>query len=299
MSIVLTDEIINPYFSQNFSPEVCDDIVELINLILFFNVDPYDLRDSLHSYILDENIESSYCRYMVSEVLVDNVIDVLNQHGIYIADTVSDVTVYKEVLNTLKMLQLTEDFYALSAIIENKMFTRTERFIELIAYYNNIDKFNYQDNIDRVSESFFDNLMSFIESKENAQTTDVNKIDQLNAVRKTMFNFNKYVRSKYNMFVVVGYTLLEDDFPINRTMDYYFKILGINYIDDMGNQVVSCAYNYYSLLLLNYDNLDKIIVVSNDYLTTISEDNSFNFKVSNMVREIDLDFNKYLREEQK
>lgn len=292
-----SDAVITNYISNNYSPVVVEEINSIFDLLIYFNKDMHDLRDNLYQYVLDEDMnEPSYNRFMFSNVITEECLDVIKEHGVYLKEDVGDVTIYKVILNTLKMLQETEEFYALSSILENTLTSKKDRFVEMVNYFNNIDSNIFIDYIERITDGFFTNVNSFIKFKEEQAKQVNSNIDVLNKIRTISLNFSKFIKQKHDVFVPVGLTLLEDYFPINRGYDYYLKVIGISYINEIDPREVSTAYNAYSLALLIENNHGNMIKATEDMSDIISEDKDFNFRVSQHTREIDFEFNKYLKE---
>lgn len=291
-----SDPVITNYITNNYSPEVTEEINNIFNLLIYFNVDMHDLRDNLYQYILDDTTnEPSYNRFMFSNVITEECTDIINSHGVYLKEEIGDITVYKVVLNTLKMLQETEEFYALSSIVENTLTSKRERFIELVSYYNNIDNNTFIDYLDRITDGFFNNVTSFIKAKEEQAENSNNNIEHLNKIRGLSLNFKNFIKKNHEMFIPVGLTLLEDYFPIDRGCDYYLRVIGVSYINEIDPREVSTAYNTYSLALLITNNHENMIKATDSMSSIISEDKAFNYRVSQHIREIDFEFNKYLK----
>lgn len=294
--MLYSDPVINQYMQHNYSPEVIEDIISIFDLLMFFNKNMHELRDELYQYILDvDRLDNSTIRFMFSNVITEQCTDIINMHGIYLTDEVSDSTVYKVVLNTLRMLQSTEDFYALSSILENSLISKKERFVEIVSYYNNIDINTFENNIERIAELFFTNINTYIAALESNNPVNDENINNLNKIRKVMVNFAAYIKKKHSMFVPLGFTLLEDSFPINRGYDYYLKVTNISYLSDLGKTELATAYNAYSLALMNIANYENLIKAIDNMTNFISEDSSFNYRVTQHAREIELEFNNYVK----
>lgn len=291
-----SDPAITNYITNNYSPEVIEEINSIFNFLIYFNINMDDLRDNLYQYILDDTInEPSYNRFMFSNVITEECTDIINSHGVYLKEEIGDITVYKVVLNTLKMLQETEEFYALSSIVENTLTSKRERFIELVSYYNNIDNNSFIGYLERITDFFFNNVTSYIKSKEEQTQNSNDNIEHLNKIRILSLNFKNYIKNKHEMFVPVGLTLLEDYFPIDRGYDYYLKVIGVSYINEIDPREISTAYNTYSLALLISNNHENLIKATDNMSSIISENKTFNFRVSQHIREINFEFSKYLK----
>jgi hypothetical protein len=152
------------YITYNISPEEHKDIFTSFSLLDNFGIDYYE--DKYVNLINNTDIGNDVKQGMIKNYLRSDVYSIIKDHGILVRDE-SESTLYdlNEIAHFLYILQKLEDYTLILHMLTSDASART-KMVNLIANYSIISVPRIYDIIGEVSDNFIDNLIKYIEEKE-------------------------------------------------------------------------------------------------------------------------------------
>ncbi len=285
-------ETLVAYVEANYHPELQQVIFNSFQSISNFG-NPYYEDEYINLISKRDHIDPDNMRLMFMTTVKKDLLNFITIHDIYVADY-ADIRIFEleKIANALYRLSKLEDYEEVSYIVNSYLPVRAKT-INLIKYLTNLEEIRLYEIIERVDDTFIEDLIEFTDNQRSVETTeDTSHItaDRLTYIR----TFTKFLNNQH----CLGLTYFDSGFN-NVSLKELIDLLPYSvfeYIsENLNKNSVQLALDILSLMIVTTDNYDNPIEKLEQHSSVLFLEAETATKVISIAKNIMQDFQLFLK----